>query len=198
MKSPENWSQLSVEVADLAVAPAQELRIDSSGALQYVQDGTEYLAFRSLEPYGTETENAFKVPRPAHLLEATRQGADYTIFTIPEEVLALQALTQGTGMHRAELLGSVYYDIGKMLGYFVEHPKVLAPLVQTRDIALDRSTGETLLIPPLSFGQRSHTASEYLETFLGSIGEDLDELWPREATDFVKSQVTLGAEDVAS
>lgn len=195
MNTPENWSQLTNEVAGLLVPPAQALRPDVAGALQYVAGDTEYLALNSTTPYGTETESAFApFIRPAHLFEGAAQGPDWTTFVIPEEVLALQALTHGTGQHKAELLESAYHDVGILLGNLSTRPDVRAPLIRSSDIALDRSSGEILLIPPLSFGEKAHKAGAYLAAFIDSIAVDL-RTWPDAATELIKNSVVQGVED---
>lgn len=195
MITPENWSKLTNNVAEQLVAPAQALHPGVKDILQYVDHNIEYLAVNSTAPYGTETERAFDVPKPAHILQGVNRGLDYVTFVVPEEALALQALTRGTGRNGAELLRSVYHSIGELLGNLATRPDIKAPLIRTGDIAVDRLTGEVLLVPPLSFGKKVRTAEEYQNAFLSSIDKDINGFWPDDAVDFIKKEVVQGVED---
>lgn len=141
-----NWSDLQMKRKKDIVPPFQSLRPGNESVRQFSSEGHTLLAAQGAEPYGTLPAN--RTENIKGLLKAVEVGPDYTVFEVPEESIALRALTLGTGSREIELLEPTYRNVGRTVTRIYAEG-INAPHLSIDDIAIGRRTGEVYLMPPV-------------------------------------------------
>lgn len=143
-----NWLDLNMRRNTNGLLSLQSLRPGDENVRQYAEDGKTRIAVRSTQPYGELSDP--RDPAVNGLFEVVDQGPDFTIFDLPEEALALKALTLGTGRREAQTLDDTYHRVGSTVTRILKSGVQVSGL-GIEDIAVGRRTGEVYLIPPIDF-----------------------------------------------
>lgn len=171
MNKYTKWLDIHMAHHDSTTPSFQSLRPGNGDIIQFIQGHHTRLAVHTARPYGVLSDGEGRhVPG---LLDVVESGDDYTVFDIPEEALALKALTLGTGSREAGLLDQTYRSVGQTVTrVFAEG--VEAPDLSIDDIAIGRETGAVYLIPPIDFmNHQTGPPSERIPTHLLDSLEDL-------------------------
>lgn len=183
------WSNL---VSEKRSVPAfRSLRLEEEGTLQFVQGRNQFFAVRKTEPYGLLTATSAEIlpAEQTHLLHQAARGEDFTIFELPEDLLALRAVTLGTGRNRFEQLKNTYRRVGETAGQLItQYP---TPELSVDDFAIVRHTGQVLVVPPMRFGEGHQDLEAHGATIAKSLVSTLDWL-PSEAVLAIAREVGVG------
>ena len=158
-----NWSELIMSKQIKSSPAFSSLRPGNPDVLQYDDAGHNLLAVKSTAPYGVLSGQLGE-----HFLPVVTRKSDHTLLELPEEVLSLSALTLGTGYKRHELLGETYKSVGRAVSQVLITNGVTADKLTLDDVAVERTTGKVLFIPPIDF--HAGDSANAVQSLTDSIG----------------------------
>jgi hypothetical protein len=164
ISTPNTWSQLIAMPLD-SVPEFRTLRPGDNRTRQFVQGEEEYIAVHGARPYGGMEEKALGV----QFLAEAQKRQDYAVFTVPQELMPLDALTLGTRTEAAynHQLKRVYTLVSQLLGRTAALRE--QPRIGIDDLAYDRRNSGLYLIPPTLFHDEPLTAQMLRANFSSSM-----------------------------
>ena len=167
----ENWSNLVEATAGHALAPLSALRPGSLNVREFSEDGKAYLAVRGQAPYGAVAPADLQSAPITGLLTPVEATRSFTLFELPEDSLSLSAVTLGTGERHFDALLPIYRKVGSMLFTIMDRTGLRMPLLEVTDIALDRSSGDVFMVPPVEIGRGTRNGTAHALKLGGSLIE---------------------------
>lgn len=191
----ETWKKLTHDQALRAVPDFRNVRPNNDKAYQFIRGNKEYLAIRSLRPYGDYPIDPRYALAGAHFLKPEKKARDYISFEIPEEMIALSGMIFGTGRKRTELLREPMQQVGSALRETAESTDGLLPLIDVGDIAFDKTEGRVIFLPPLEPDNGPHSIPDYQEHLDASMTEEFSAFLGENALSDLKEQIQKGFEN---